>query len=510
MNVGDEYSRSFWMEEAPVIDAPGLTAAEDCDVAVIGSGIAGLSTAYELARLGRSVVVIDRGKIGTGMTARTTAHLATALDDFYSELIRVRGEEEARLYHQSQVAAVDRIEAICREEGIDCQFRRLDGYLIPTDEGPVSDLREEFDACRSLGVAVDWVDHAPVPGLDTGLCLRFPDQGRFHPTRYLAGLAEAIRKRGGRLYAETPYVDHGESGDDLVIETATGAAIRAKAAVFATNSPVNARVAIHTKQAPNRTYVVAGRVPKGSAPDILLWDTYEAYHYARIQELSETEDMLIVGGEDHRSGEAQDMDRRLAALAEWTRKRFPSFETVDYSWSGQVLEPIDFMPFSGRSPGERNIYVHSGDSGQGITNGVAGSLTIAAIIAGEDSRFERLLDPDRKSLDSRISVKEFARGQAGVVKDLAEYLTPGEIGSTDDLRPGQGGILREGLSKIAVFRSKDGELLRRSAVCTHMGCIVHWNPFEQCWDCPCHGSQFAPGGEVLNGPAVRPLAKAKD
>ena len=510
MNVADEHSRSFWMTETPVIDAPPLTGDLRCDVAIVGSGIAGLSIAYELARCGRSVVVIDRGGIGTGMTARTTAHLATALDDFYSELIRVRGEEEARLYHESQVAAVNRIEAICRDEGIDCQFRRLDGYLVPTDEGPISDLRKEFDACRSIGVAVDWADHAPVPGLDTGLCLRFPDQGRIHPTRYLAGLARAIRNRGGRFYADTAYVDHRQSGDDVVIETANGVAVRAKAAVFATNSPVNASLAIHTKQLPKRTYVVAGRVPKGSAPDILLWDTYEAYHYARIQELSETEDLLIVGGEDHRSGEAQDMDRRFAALADWARKRFPSFEAVDYSWSGQVLEPIGFMPFSGRSPGERDIYLHSGDSGQGITNGVAGSLTIAAMIAGEDSPFERLLDPDRKSLDSRISVEEFARGQAGVVKDLAEYLTPGEIGSADELQPGEGGILREGLSKIAVYRSKDGQLLRHSAICTHMGCIVHWNPFEQCWDCPCHGSQFAVTGEVLNGPAIRPLAKAKD
>jgi glycine/D-amino acid oxidase-like deaminating enzyme/nitrite reductase/ring-hydroxylating ferredoxin subunit len=509
MNVGDEHSRSFWMEEAPVIDAPPLSAAQNGDVVVIGSGIAGLSTAYELARRGRSVVVIDRGGIGSGMTARTTAHLATALDDFYFELIGVRGEADARLYHESQVAAVDRIEAICRDEAIDCQFRRLDGYLIPTDEGPIADLRDEFDACRSIGAPVEWADHAPVPGLDTGLCLRFPRQARFHPTRYLAGLARAVRNRGGRFYADTAYVDHGQSGSDVVIETANGVAIRAKAAVFATNSPVNASLAIHMKQVPDRTYVVAGRVPKGSAPDILLWDTYEAYHYARIQELSETEDLLIVGGEDHRSGEAHDMDRRLAALADCTRKRFPSFETVDYSWSGQVLEPIDFMPFSGRSPGERNIYVHSGDSGQGITNGVAGSLTIAAMIAGEDSRFEHLLDPDRKSLDSRISAGQFARGQAGVFKDLAEYLTPGEIGSADALQPGQGGTLREGLSKVAVYRSRDGELLRRSAVCTHMGCIVHWNPFEQCWDCPCHGSQFAPDGEVLNGPAVKPLARAK-
>jgi glycine/D-amino acid oxidase-like deaminating enzyme/nitrite reductase/ring-hydroxylating ferredoxin subunit len=510
MNVGNEHSRSYWMGETPVVQAAPLTSDEQCDAVVVGAGIAGLSTAYELARRGKSVIVIDRGEIGTGMTARTTAHLATELDDFYSELIRVRGEDEARIYHDSQVAAVNRIEAICREENIDCHFHRLDGFLIPTDEGPISDLQEEYDACRRIGVEVDRADRAPLPGLDTGRCLRFPDQGRFHPTRYLGGLARAILSRGGRIYANTAYVDHDESGDGVLLKTAAGAKVRAKAAVFATNSPVNAKVAIHTKQIPDRTYVIAGRVPKGSVPDVLLWDTYEAYHYVRIQEVDHTHDLLIVGGEDHRSGEADDADRRFSRLAEWTGKRYPMFGDVEFSWSGQVLEPMDFMPFSGRSPGTSNVYIHTGDSGQGITNGVAGSLVIAALILGEDSRFAEVLDPDRKSFTSIPSVTEFAKGQAGVVANLGEYLGRGEISSTDELEPNEGAIMRDGLGKVAVYKDADGKISRRSAACTHMGCIVHWNSFEKCWDCPCHGSQFAPDGEVLNGPAVKPLAAADD
>ena len=508
MNVGNEHSKSCWMSETPVIEAPPLAGSEQCDVVVVGAGIAGLSTAYELARRGQSIVVIDRGEIGSGMTARTTAHLATELDDFYSELIRVRGEDEARLYHDSQVAAVNRIEAICRDEAIDCQFRRLDGFLIPTDEGPISDLQEEYDACRKIGVEVEWADRAPVPGLDTGRCLRFPDQGRFHPTRYLAGLARSVLSRGARIYSNTAYVDHDENEKEVFLKTEGGLTIRAKAAVFATNSPVNATVAVHTKQIPYRTYVIAGRVPNGSVPDVLLWDTYEAYHYVRIQELDEGHDLLIVGGEDHRSGEVDDADQRLSRLAEWTRKRYPMFGDVEFSWSGQVLEPADFMPYSGRSSGSDNVYLHTGDSGQGITNGVAGSLTIAALILGEDSRFADVLDPDRKSLTSIPSLTELARGQAGVIANYTEYVRPGEIKSADELERGEGAIIRDGLAKVAVYKSEDGEIVRRSAVCTHVGCIVHWNSFEKCWDCPCHGSQFAPDGEVLNGPAVRPLADA--
>jgi glycine/D-amino acid oxidase-like deaminating enzyme/nitrite reductase/ring-hydroxylating ferredoxin subunit len=509
MNVGHERSRSCWMEEAPVLNAPPLTGDASCDVVVVGSGIAGLSTAYELSRFGRSVIVIDMGEIGYGMTARTTAHLATELDDFYSELIKVRGEDEARLYYDSQVAAVNRIEAIVRDEGIDCDFVRVDGYLYPAEESHKADLEEEYQACRQIGVEVEWADRAPVPDLDTGMALRFPNQGRFHPTKYLAGLARAITARGGRIHARTPYVSHSEDAHGVTIETPSGATIRAGAAVFATNSPVNDKVAIHTKQLPDRTYVVAGRVPKGSVPDALVWDTCEPYHYVRIQPLNDAEDLIIVGGEDHRSGEANDMEERFGRLEQWTRERYPAFTSSDYRWSGQVLEPIDFMPFSGLNPGNKRIYIHTGDSGQGITNGVAGSLTILPLILGEDSRYAPVLDPSRKSV-STTSAMEFARGQAGVVKNFTEYVRPGDVSSADELKPGEGAVIREGIKKLACYRDENGNLLRHSAVCTHMGCIVQWNGFEKCWDCPCHGSQFAVDGSVLNGPAVQPLAAVEE
>ena len=510
MNVGDERSKSYWMEEAPVIEAPPLTSHEQCDVVVIGSGIAGLSIAYELARFGRSVIVIDRGKIGYGMTARTTAHLATELDDLYSELIKVRGEDEARLFHDSQVSAVNRIEAICRDEGIDAGFRRLDGYLFAAEEEHRAWLEEEYQACQSIGVPVEWADRAPIPGTDTGPCLRFPNQGRFHPTKYLKGLAQAIMAKGGRLYADTAHAADEEKDGRVEITTEAGPVIRASAAVFCTNSPTNDKVAIHAKQTPDRTYAIAGRVPKGSVPDALVWDTYEAYHYVRIQELSESEDLLIVGGEDHRSGEADDMDERLARLEAWTRARYPSFTGAQYRWSGQVMETIDFMPFSGRNPGNKNIYIHTGDSGQGITNGVAGSLTIMPLIIGEDSRYAPVLDPGRKSLTSTASLSELVREHAGSAKNYVEHITAGEISSADELAPGEGGLMRKGLSKIAVYKDEKGAVTQRSAVCTHLGCIVHWNTFEKCWDCPCHGSQFAPDGQVLNGPAAKPLAEVEE
>lgn len=304
MNVADERSISCWMQDAPDIEASPLKSDQTCDVVVIGSGIAGLSTAYELSRFRRSVIVIDRGGIGRGMTARTTAHLATELDDFYSELIRVRGEDEARIYYDSQVAAVNRIETICREEGIDADFARVDGFLFAAEERDRKRLEEEHQACLKIDADVDWVERAPVPGIDTGRALRFPNQGRFQPMKYLAGLARAILARGGRLYANTAYVAHHEAGESIKISTEGECVIRAGAAVFATNSPVNDKITIHTKQVPYRTYAIAGRVPKAGVPDALVWDTCDPYHYVRIQAFSDSEDLITVGGEDHHSGEA--------------------------------------------------------------------------------------------------------------------------------------------------------------------------------------------------------------
>jgi glycine/D-amino acid oxidase-like deaminating enzyme/nitrite reductase/ring-hydroxylating ferredoxin subunit len=505
MNVADEASRSCWMEALPEVAAPPLTGEAQCDLLVVGSGIAGLSSAYEAARFGRQVMVIDRGRICGGMTARTTAHLASEIDDFHAELIRARGEEEARLYHESQLAAINRIEAICEEEGIDADFARLDGYLIAAEPSHQSDLEEEYEACRRLEVDVEWSDSAPVPLPEGTRALRFPNQARFHPLKYCAGLIRAIASRGGRFHADTAYVSHREDQDGVTVECEKGATIRAGAVLFATNSPVNDRVTIHTKQAPMRTYVVAGKVPKGSTPDALVWDSLTYYHYARLTPWDEAHDLLIVGGDDHQSGNANDMADRFAHLERWTRDHYPSFKSADYLWSGQVMEPVDFMPFTGLNPGNRRIYVHTGDSGQGMTNGVAGSLNFIALLTGGKARFAELFDPSRKPA-SGIALKEFAAEQAEVVANLAEYATPGEVSSANEIKPGEGAILRRGLKKIAAYRDESGRLTERSAACTHMGCIIHWNSLEKCWDCPCHGSQFAADGSVLNGPAVRALA----
>jgi glycine/D-amino acid oxidase-like deaminating enzyme/nitrite reductase/ring-hydroxylating ferredoxin subunit len=490
------------VEVAP--EAASLTTDERAGVAVIGGGIAGLSVAYELAAQGRDVVVVDRGAIAGGMSARTSAHLTSMSDDGFETLIRVRGLGGAKTFHESHAAAIDRIETIQEEEAISCNFRRVNGYLFPGANMQPKDLNSEYEATRKVGMDIHWHKGVPFRDLSNIRCLHYPRQATFHPLRYLRGVAAAFTKRGGRLYADSPVLEIVEQDSSVEVRTGKGA-ITADYAVVATNSPINDQFALHNKQAPYRTYAMALTIPKASIEDALYWDTLDPYHYVRLQPGPGGVDYLIVGGADHKTGEADDGAIRFEALEAWIRALLPALGKVTHRWSGQVLDPIDYAAFSGRNPGSERIFVHTGDSGQGLTHGVAGALLITQLIATGKSAWMEFYSPARKTTGG---LQNFLSENLTAVKNFAEYVAPGEISSFEELKIGQGSIIRQGLSKIAAYRDEKGTLHRLSAKCTHLGCHVHWNAFERCWDCPCHGSHFAIDGTVLNGPAIAPLEPA--
>lgn len=505
-NYSDLRSKSLWMDIEVAPNAGPLVGDHSCDVVIAGSGIAGISTAYELAVKGLQVIVVDRGRIAGGITARTTAHLAPLCDDLTSEMIKLRGEQTSRAFYESQAAAVDRIEAIHKREGINCDFRRLDGYLFQALNTDTKIIDDELDAVRKVSAPVDRLVGVPLAHCDKQHALRYPRQATFHPLKYLKGLAEIIEAKGGVFYSKTIIQEIKELKDGLVAVKTDGGLVTAKAAVVATNSPIVHTLALHTKMAPYRTYAIAFAIKRGAIPDALYWDTLDPYHYVRLQPGEGATDTLIVGGADHKSGEADDADLRFEALEAWARNLIPAAKDVTHRWSGQVLDTIDYAGFIGRNPGNKNIYVHTGDSGQGMTHGVVGSLINSALILGDTPKWQEVYEPTRKTPSG---IGNFIRENLTVVKNFAEYLAPGELKSFDDLQPGHGAIVRQGLSKIAAYRDNDGVLHARSAACTHIGCHLHWNSFETCWDCPCHGSQFAIDGTALNAPAVNPLADVK-
>ena len=278
---------------------------------------------------------------------------------------------------------------------------------------------------------------------------------------------------------------------------------------MATNTPVNDWVTMHTKQAPYRTYVIAARLPAGSVEPGLYWDTPDPYHYIRLAYADGTgkdgKDWLIVGGEDHKTGQQdEDPEERLRCLEEWTRERFRMVEGVDYRWSGQVMEPADFMGFMGRNPGDREVYIITGDSGNGMTHTTIGAMIIADLVMGRENPWEKLYAPSRVNVHPE-SALEFLKENLNVAGQYRKLVTPGQVSTPDEIPAGEGRVMRDGARKLAVYKDDAGALHVKSAVCTHLYCVVNWNPLEKTWDCPCHGSRFDPFGKVLNGPAIAPL-----
>jgi glycine/D-amino acid oxidase-like deaminating enzyme/nitrite reductase/ring-hydroxylating ferredoxin subunit len=505
---------SFWERTAQKFYTKPLTENVTADICIIGGGIAGVTAAYLLGREGRDVVLIDDGPVGGGMTGRTTAHLVNALDDRYYELEKMLGQEFSRLSAESHTAAIDRIEKIVDDENLDCDFARVDGYLFLPPGGSVTDLKHELDAVHRAGLReVERIEHIPVGKFTTDGVLRFPRQAQFHPLKYLNGLARVTTDRGGRIFTGTRVVKV-EDGDHVRIETSKGHSIRAEAAIVATNCPINDRLVIHSKQAPYATYVLTLRVTR-EVEQVLLWDTAETaeeekqtvgpipYHYLRFARDSEG-DVLIVGAEDHKTGQAGDFEARLAKLERWTRDHFPFVGEITDHWSGQVMEPMDGIAYIGRNPGDKNVFVVTGDSGNGMTHGTIAGILITDLICGRENPWTKLYDPSRKTLQPKV-VADYVAENANVVAQLRDYVTPGDKPGAEKIQSGEGAILREGAKKIAAYRDEEGILHKFSAVCPHLKCIVRWDGFEKTWDCPCHGSRFDALGRVLNGPAISDL-----
>jgi glycine/D-amino acid oxidase-like deaminating enzyme/nitrite reductase/ring-hydroxylating ferredoxin subunit len=480
---------------------PALSQDARADVCIVGAGIAGMMTAYLLGKEGRRVIVLDDGPIGGGETGRTTAHLSDALDDRYRELERVHGSGGARLAAESHRRAIELIAGIVEAEKLDCDFARVDGYLFGSDQADEDDLRREYEAARRAGVLVEWAVEPPCSPFGARPALRFPQQGRIHALHLLEGLARCIERDGGHIHCGT-HVTGVQGGAPVRIDTEHGARVLASACVAATNSPITDYVVTHAKQAPYRTFAIAARVPSGSVPDALYWEDADPYIYIRLQPVGD-HDLLIVGGEDYKTGQREDDEERLDRLAAWTRERFPVVESIEYRWSGQVLEPADGVAFIGPNPsGADNVYLATGDSGHGMTHGAIAGMLLTDLIVGRDNEWARLYDPKRVSLRS---IGELARENLNVAAQYSAWVLPGDVSEESAVAPGEGRVVRRGTKMVAVYCDEAGTLTERSAACTHLKCIVNWNDLEKSWDCPCHGSRFAPTGEVLNGPALTPL-----
>jgi glycine/D-amino acid oxidase-like deaminating enzyme/nitrite reductase/ring-hydroxylating ferredoxin subunit len=499
-DVNSTTTRPIWADAGVIPKQPQLSSQLTVDVCVIGAGISGLTAADLLKRSGKTVVVIDLGRIGCGETLHTTGHLTEVFDLDYRDLLSKFGVDGAQLAAQSMRNAIERIEQNAAGYGIDCGFERVAGYQFTEKKLEIAELEAEAEAASKVGVAVELMFEAPLP-FKTARALRFPHQAQFNPTPYLAGLAQRIVGNGSYIFEDTRMTDI-EEGEPCRVVTDRGTIVCDDVFV-ATNVPSSNRLILHTKIAAYRTYAIAVRANRLFDSKNLFWDIDNPYHYVRSLELGGVPHLLI-GGEDHKTGKDAHTGTHFDRLEKWADERF-NLEAVTHRWSGQVIESVDGLPFIGRNPMSNHVYVATGFSGTGLAFGTIGAMLVSDLILGNQNPWIELYDAAR--VKPLASMKQFFSENIDFPSHLiSDRLSAAQVSNTEVVRENSGALVRIGGKKVAAYRDPKGELHLMSPVCPHMGCYVGWNEAEKSWDCPCHGSRFDPCGKLLNGPAVSDLA----
>jgi glycine/D-amino acid oxidase-like deaminating enzyme/nitrite reductase/ring-hydroxylating ferredoxin subunit len=488
----------LWITTTATTPEPhtAITGDVSVDVAVVGAGITGLTAALALASQGKRVLVIDKDGVGMGETGHTTAHLTEVLDTRYHELIDDFGEETAELVARGSREAIRHIETSARAIG--CEFERVPGYLFTRDPEDVAELRKEAEALVAVGAAARFVESAPLPFAIAG-AIEIQNQAQLHPRAYVLALANAAAAAGCAIATNTK-VDSIEDGTPCRIVT-DGGIVTAADVIVAANVPIVNRFFLHTKLAAYRSYVVAGRATRTIAR-ALYWDTADPYHYVRTYDGPDGP-MLIVGGEDHKTGQEHDTEERFADVEHWARERF-AMDAAMHRWSGQIIETVDGLPFIGRNSASDHTWVATGYSGNGITFGTLAGRILADAILGLANPYAAALEATR--------IKPIAGAKRYVTENVdfpmhlvGDTLAGADAKSVAEIPRDAGRLVRVRGRLLAVYRDEADRLHAMSSICTHMKCHVKWNGAEKSWDCPCHGGRFDAKGRVLNGPPVSDL-----
>ena len=490
-------SKAIWDDSTAMPEFQPLATNTSCDVAIIGAGITGLTAAYMLAKEGKDVLVVDDGCVAGGQSERTTAHLTAFLDRRYDELMRMFGQEKTAKIAASQIAAVGEIAHIVNLERIDCDFTHVDSYLLLGKDDKTETLFREMQVMQSIGFPqvvfgeISFGTRRDIP------YLMLSHQAQFDICKYLYGLVARISELGGRIYGNTHISDFAK-GQPAELTTGNERKITAENVIVATHSPITDFVSIHTKQTAYRSYVIAAQTEQDALPAGMYMDTESPYHYIRSAQKGDKVYVLI-GGEDHRTGQENNYDERYDKLEEWARMMLPQLGPIEFRWSGQVYEPVDGLPFIGKDPDQSdNFYVATGFSGSGITNGTLAALLIRDQIMGCENELSEIYDPARKTA---AALPEYLKENINSVSQYSNYFSGGQVASAAEIPPGEGAVIARGVKHFAVYKDENGQVVECSAVCPHAKGLVCWNSAEKTWDCPAHGSRFDCTGQVIDGPA---------
>ena len=496
---------SYWVETTPETSYPPLEEGLRVDVAVIGGGITGITAALFLKQEGKTVALLEAKRIVRGATGYTTGKLTAGHGAVYTDLEKNFGAEGARIYAESNQAAVRRVAQLVEEHGIDCDFEPRANYVYAGSNQEVAALKAEVDVEKRAGLPVELVQETPLPYW-VAAAIRLDDQAQFHPRKYLLALAELIPGDGSHVFEETMATDV-EAGDPCLVETSRGT-IRARDVIIATQLPFEDSGLFFAKAHPHRSYAVAAQLDEAKAPDGMFINSGTPTRSVRTI-LDGERTLIQVGGEGHRPGEEDDTAARYQVLEDFLSESWPEAGAVEYRWSTQDYMSVDRVPYIGRlRRTSEHVYAATGYSKWGMTSGTLAGMLLSDQILGRPNPWAKLYEAKR--ITPKASFKRFLSGNASAGRHLVvDRFKAGEK-ELDAIKPGDGAIVRERGRKRAAYRDEAGALHLLSPACTHLGCHVVWNPAERSWDCPCHGSRYSGEGDVIQGPAVKPLERVDD
>jgi glycine/D-amino acid oxidase-like deaminating enzyme/nitrite reductase/ring-hydroxylating ferredoxin subunit len=478
-----------WTATTPQTAYPALSKTARADVVIIGAGIVGLTAAYALCRTGVAVTVIEALRVGRQVTGRSSAKITSQHSLIYQHLRDVFDLDTARTYAEANRAGSTQIRTWIRDLGIACGLEEKDAYVYTCRASLLAEIEAEAAIARDLGFEADVVTRVPLP-FETAGALRFAGEAQFNPAQYLVGLAAAVKAAGGSIFENTRVHDV-KPGRRWRVTTERGR-IDAESVVVATNLPVAGPGHYDLKTRPRGHIAMGFRVGSATAVDGMFIGIDHPTHSIRTGRDDEGP-LLIVLGPAFVTGQEGDVAARFRQLDEWAHKNLPVRQAA-WRWFNEDYDTPDRVPYVGEPEKKsKGLYIATGFNGWGISNGAAAGLLISDQIQGRSNPWTKLYDPRRRS------PKKYNKGDD----------THSLVGSIDEIPRGQGGVIKRGKAKLAVHRAANGRTRAVSASCTHAGCTVSWNNADLTWDCPCHGSIFSASGQVVHGPATKPLPSRK-
>ena len=493
--------RSYWVASTPETAYPALSSDLDVDVAVVGAGITGITAAVLLKRAGKMVALIEAGRIVHGATGSTTGKVTSGHGAVYAKLAKAFGEDGARLYAESNQAAIERIHELGPAAGIDCDFERRANYVFAERPEERKQLQDEAAVMEKLGLPASFVTETPLP-FEVAGAVRLENQAQFHPRKYLLGLAGTIPGDGSHVFEQTraTFVNRAEPA---VVETPRGN-VRARDVVLATHLPFMDRGLLFAKTQPHRSYAVAAPIDPADAPDGMFINAGRPTRSLRT--IRDGDRLLLqAGGQGHRPGTAGDEPERYDVLEAFLREHWPSAGALEYRWSTQDYMSADRVPYVGRlTRRSRHVHIATGYSKWGMTAGTVAAELIADSIVGRENRWAALYDAGRVSPGKLL--RETA---ANTGRFVGQRVPRSDRRRPEDLDAGEGAVMRLGGLKRAVYKDEAGTVHVLSPVCRHLWCYVEWNAAERSWDCPCHGSRYTGDGRLIQGPSVQDLRRVE-